>query len=312
MFHISTYPKVSIIISTYNGEEYIGDTIESVRDQTWQNWELVIVDDGSEDNTCEIIAGIKDERIKLYKAGRIGINGKIKNIALSKASGELIAFIDHDDLWAATKLEKQVALLQQYPEAGLSLTGGYNFRKKGIPLEYYYEKREGISIDNIFLPIFRSEIGVWTQALLVRKQCIEKVGPFSETSLFADPEFISRLAYHFNTVILYEPLMYRRLHDTNYTSLNWVTGHNEGIDVIQSYKNKKMLPSGIARKVMFRSYIHFGEKCLKYNKRRKSIHSFFNAWKQKPFSIVPFKKTVKVILYSLKKQAHHFFSNIFH
>lgn len=73
MFNISTYPKVSIIISTYNGEKYIRETIESVRDQTWQNWELVIVDDGSEDNTCEIIAGIKDERIKLYKAGRIEI-----------------------------------------------------------------------------------------------------------------------------------------------------------------------------------------------------------------------------------------------
>lgn len=312
MFTISAYPKVSIIISTYNGEKYIEETIESVRDQTWQNWELLIVDDGSEDKTCEIIARIKDERIQLYKPGRIGINGRIKNIALSKASGELIAFIDHDDLWATTKLEKQVALLQQYSQAGFSLTGGYNFREKGVPLEYYYEKKEGTRIDNIFLSIFRSEIAVWTQALLVRKQCIEKAGLFSETSLFADPEFIFRLAWQFDAVILYEPLAYHRLHDTSYTSLNWVTSHQEGINVIQSYKSKRMLPPAMARNVLFRSYIHFGEKCLRYNESRKSIVSFFKAWKQRPLSIIPFKKTIKLVLYSVRKQVHHFFGNLFY
>jgi glycosyltransferase involved in cell wall biosynthesis len=301
MFNLNTFPKVSIIISTYNGAKYIGETIESVRSQTWQNWELIIVDDGSDDNTCEVITSIRDERIHLHKAGRIGINGRIKNIALSKISGELIAFIDHDDLWAPVKLEKQVAILKEYPDAGFSLTGGYNFKITGEPFENFYKQKEGVRFDNIFLSIFRAEIAVWTQALLVRRQCIEVAGPFSETSLFADPEFIFRLAYHFKAVILYEPLMYHRLHDTNYTVLNWMASHEEGIDVIRSYKNKKMLPSPLARNVLFRSYIHFGEKCLKYKKRRKAISSFFNAWKQKPFSIIPFKKTLKAILYSLKK-----------
>ncbi len=262
---------------------------------------MIIIDDGSDDSTPEIVADIRDQRIQFYKAGRIGINGKVKNIGLKKASGELIAFIDHDDLWAPTKLEKQVALLQQHPEVGFSLTGGYNFRIEDEPLEFYYKKTGGIRTGNIFLSIFRSEIAVWTQALLVRRECIEMAGPFSEQSLFADPEFIFRIAYHFNAVILYEPLVYHRLHDTSYTSLNWITSHKEGIYTIQSYKNKKMLPSGVAREVLFRSYIHFGEKCLGHKERRKSIDSFFNAWKQRPFSIIPFKKTMKVILFSLKK-----------
>lgn len=301
MSSLNTFPKVSIIISTYNGAKYIAETIESVREQTYQNWELVIVDDGSEDNTCEIIKGIKDERIRLYKAGRIGINGKIKNIGLTMITGELVAFIDHDDLWAPTKLEKQVAVLQQYPEAGFCLTGGYNFKLRGEPVEHFYKKREGIEFGNFFLPIFRSEIAVWTQALLVRRQYIETAGPFSETGLFADPEFIIRLAYHCKAVILYEPLMFHRLHDTNYTSLNWEISHREGIDVVRSYKNKRMLPSGVARDVLFRSYIHFGEKCLKHKKTGKAINSFFCAWQQKPFSIIPFKKTGKAILHYFKK-----------
>jgi glycosyltransferase involved in cell wall biosynthesis len=302
MYSLNTSPKVSIIISTYNGAKYIGETIESIRCQTWQNWELIIADDGSDDNTCEIITGIKDERIHLYKAGRVGINGRIKNIALSKISGELVAFIDHDDLWAPEKLEKQVALLQQYPQAGFSLTGGYNFKIKGMPHEYFCKKKEGIKSGNIFLSIFRSEVAVWTQALLVRKQCIEAAGSFSETGLFADPEFIFRLAYHFDAVILYEPLVYRRLHETNYTVLNWEASHEEGIRVIRLFKKKKMLPSRIAKNVLFKSHIHFGEECMLHKKRGKAIVSFFKAWKYKPLSIVPLKKTAKAILFYLSRK----------
>ncbi len=286
-------------MSTYNGAQFIGETVESIRSQTWQNWELVIVDDGSDDNTCEIITGIKDERIQLYKAGRIGFNGRIKNIALGKASGELIAFIDHDDLWAPEKLAKQVAVLQTYPEAGFSLTGGYNFKIKGEPFENFYTQREGVRFDNIFFSIFRSEIAVWTQALLVHRECIDPAGSFNETSLFADPEFIYRLAYHFKAVLLYEPLMYHRLHHTNYTLLNRETSHKDGIDTIRSLKNKGMLPSRVYKDVLFRSCIHFGEKCLEYKERRKAINNFFSAWKYKPLSIVPLKKTAKAVLYYL-------------
>ena len=131
---------------TYNRANYIGETIESVRNQTYNNWELIIVDDGSEDNTGEIISRIKDERIRFYKAGRIAINGKIKNIGIEKANGELIAFIDSDDLWAETKLEKQVAALQEYPEAAFSLTGGFNFRDVNQPIDFFYQAKRGLAV----------------------------------------------------------------------------------------------------------------------------------------------------------------------
>src|SRR5204862_1336223 len=114
-------PKVSIIMPTYNRAAYIGETVESIRNQTYQNWELIIIDDGSDDNTEEIISQTEDERIRFYKAGRIAINGKIKNIGIRKTRGNLIAFIDSDDLWEPSKIEKQVAALEKYPEAGFSL-----------------------------------------------------------------------------------------------------------------------------------------------------------------------------------------------
>jgi len=293
-------PLISIILPTYNRADLIIETIESIQQQTYSNWELIIIDDGSDDNTEEVIAQIKDERIQFYKAGRIGIVGKIKNTGIAKANGELIAFIDSDDLWAETKLEKQMIALQQYPEAGFSLTGGYNFRKLNEPLEYFYQQREGIRYDNIFIPFFKSEVATTMPSLILRKQCLLTSGLFKQSKPFSDVEFILDLARHFKAVILYEPLLYRRLHETNDSDSNWVKRHYEGIEMILSYKNS--LPQKILDDCLFRSYINFGERCLKYKKRRRAMSSFFSAWKLKPFSIIPYLKTVKLAFIFLKRK----------
>src|SRR6185369_4142599 len=185
--------KVSIIMPTYNRANYIREAIESVRKQTYRNWELIIVDDGSEDNTEEIVSQLQDERIIFYKAGRIAINGKIKNIGIEKASGELIAFIDSDDLWAETKLEKQVAVLQEYPEAAFSLTGGFNFRIVDQPIDFFYKQREGLRYGDIFAAIFKSEISTTIPSLVLRRECLV-AGGFDETRPFSDIDFITKLA----------------------------------------------------------------------------------------------------------------------
>jgi glycosyltransferase involved in cell wall biosynthesis len=291
-------PQVSIILPTYNRAGLIAQTIESIQNQTYSNWELIIVDDGSDDNTEEVIAQINDTRIHLHKAGRIGIVGKIKNIGIERATGELIAFIDSDDLWAKTKLEKQVAALQQFPEAGFSLTGGYNFREPDKPLEYFYKQKEGIRYDNIFIAFFKSEVSTTMPSLMLRKQCLQTAGIFKESKPFSDVEFILNLARHFHAIILYEPLFYRRIHEANDSDANWIKRHYEGIEMILSHKNS--LPGKIVSDSLFSSYINFGEKCLRYKKRGKAIASFFNAWKQNPFSIIPIKKIAKSVSYYLK------------
>lgn len=301
MIDIDTSPLVSVIISTYNGAKHITETIDSVRNQTYANWEMIIVDDGSDDNTCDIVNGIPDQRIRLHKAGRVGVNGRIKNIALSKLSGQLIAFLDHDDLWATTKLEKQVAALQQYPEAGFCLTGGYNFKKRGEPFSFFYKEREGIRSDHLFFSFFQSRVAAWTQALLVRKHCVEYVGLFSETSLPDDAGYVIELSRHFKGVILYEPLTYHRLHETNHSMRNWVLFHRQGLATIRKYMDAKLLPATLARDALFRSHINFGEKYLLLKESRKAIQHFYEAWKNKPVSIVPLKKTVKALLHSFKK-----------
>lgn len=283
---------------TYNRAGFIVETIKSVQDQTHKNWELIIVDDGSDDDTEERVAQIQDERIQFYKAGRIGINGKIKNSGIGKAGSELIAFIDSDDLWHPEKLGKQVAALQQYPDAGFSMTGGYNFKKLNEPIDFFYKQATGMKYGDILVPFFQSQISTTTPSLVMKKSCIGVAGLFDESKPFSDIDYILKLASHFKAVILYEPLLYRRLHDSNDSHQNWAKGYDQGIELIENYKRK--LPKRIAYEALFRLHIDFGEDCLLHKKNKEAFSNFLKAWSNKPYSIVPLKKTGKLVLQLLK------------
>lgn len=106
---------VSIITPTYNAEKFIGETLKSVQNQTYQNWEMILVDDSSKDETVKIISDFaeKDSRIKLFKLEKNSGNGFARNIALEKAVGKYIAYLDADDLWFPNKLEKQIEFLKE-------------------------------------------------------------------------------------------------------------------------------------------------------------------------------------------------------
>lgn len=281
---------------TYNRAGYIMESINSVLQQTYSNWELIIVDDASEDNTEELVSSIKDDRIQFIRTDKTGLGIKIKNVGIKKAKGDLIAFIDSDDLWAPEKLNKQIAALDDYPDAMFSITGAYDFKKTGEPLEYYYKQRDGSRYGNIFISFFRSEASILPQTLLFRRTCMPVIEEYVRTDPDSDVEFLLGLALHYKAVILYEPLLYRRLHDESASSSNWERGYYEGLETISRYKKSRNLPAAIAKDSLFRLYIHFGEDYLKHKESLKAIRHFLKAWKYKPLSIVPLKKTSKAIL----------------
>ncbi|MBF4492428.1 glycosyltransferase family 2 protein [Flavobacterium sp. JLP] len=105
---------VSIITPTFNTEKYIRATLQSVIEQSYQNWELILVDDASTDQTVAIIKEYaqNDSRIKLTELTKNSGNGFARNVALEKANGKYIAYLDADDLWFTTKLEKQIQFLK--------------------------------------------------------------------------------------------------------------------------------------------------------------------------------------------------------
>lgn len=114
---------VSIITPSYNTAAYIGDTIRSVLAQTYQNWEMIIVDDCSTDNTDEVVASFTDSRIRYLKNEKNSGAAVSRNYALREARGTWIAFLDSDDLWMPEKLERQLSFMEEH---------GYHFSCTGV------------------------------------------------------------------------------------------------------------------------------------------------------------------------------------
>ncbi len=110
-------PLVSVIIPTYNYGQYIADALESILAQTFRDLEVVVVDDGSTDNTREVVGRFTDARVRLI-SGENGGTASARNRGRAEARGELIAWLDADDLWRPTFLERMVTLLESEPEVG--------------------------------------------------------------------------------------------------------------------------------------------------------------------------------------------------
>jgi glycosyltransferase involved in cell wall biosynthesis len=184
-------PLVSIITPTYNHEKYLADCIESVLAQTYPDWEMIILNDGSADHTAEIAATYReaDSRIRLVNQENVGIFrlSETYNKGVAMAQGDYIAILEGDDCWAPQKLEKQVAALQNDPSAVLcwSMARCVNADKSQVyytapdldaPDANFYHNEPIGSILNIFL--FRNCIPALT--ILIRKDGLAKIGGFKQ------------------------------------------------------------------------------------------------------------------------------------
>lgn len=206
---------VSVIIPTYNRAHLIQESIYSVLNQTYKELELIIVDDGSTDNTEEIVRAIPDARIRYYKLPHSGRNAITKNFAIRQSKGALIAFNDSDDSWVNTKLEKQVKLLSQHPNIGFSITDATNY-KAGQVISARTYAGQGIEFANIFNRMKENRFVVYNPTILMRRSCFNKTGMFDETMPFGSEfHFNILLAFYFDAGIIYEPLLWRLLHGNN-------------------------------------------------------------------------------------------------
>jgi glycosyltransferase involved in cell wall biosynthesis len=198
-------PKVSTIIPTYNAIAYLPEAIDSVLKQTFKDFELIIVDDGSSDRTFEWASQIKDPRVKIIWQDKYG-SARARNRGIAIAEGEYIALLDADDVWETTKLEKQVNFLDRNPEIGLVDTSVVLINENG--------KSTGKVVTS------KAEKDVWKELVqfqpvcscdstpLIRRECFETVGLFDEDLLFLeDLDFWIRLASHYQFGAIKEPLV---------------------------------------------------------------------------------------------------------
>ncbi len=158
--------KISVIIPLYNKEHYILSTLQSVIEQSYKDWEAIIINDGSTDNSVEVVKTISDPRIRLYNQENQGISAA-RNRGIHLASGEFIALLDADDTWPANYLEVMVGLAENYPKYSIFAVAQKNRPIKTLPT--------GISIIEDYCTynyIF------WTGSMLVKKSVYDEVGYF--------------------------------------------------------------------------------------------------------------------------------------
>ena len=291
----SAQPLVSIIMTTYNRAGYIGETINNIQGQTYKHWELLIEDDDSDDNTEGIVNSLGDKRIYYTRHNHTAITGKLKNLALQRAKGEFIAFMDSDDLWTADKLQQQVTQLQQNPTAGFSVTNWCDFYQPGKLEPAYHKPNTGISVANIFKEYSTARLLFHITTLIFRKSCLEKTGMFNENRLFTDYSFVGRLAYYYDAIVFYEPMLLHRVHAANNISTNWAADFEEYQEAAKQFIKDDWIDYKTVSQTLFFSYINLGEKFMGIKDKHGAIKNYLKAWQYKPFSIIPAKKLVKTL-----------------
>lgn len=208
-------PRVSVLIPSHNHAPYLPAALQSVFDQTYRDYEIVVVDDGSKDDSVAILQGYGD-RLRLIVQANRGTYPTL-NRCIAESRGEYLAILNSDDLWAPTKLEKQVALLDAHPEVGLVHTGGHFIDgqgniQPGNPLGFDWPRTP---TGNIIAALVRCN-KIIASSVLVRRVCFERLGGFRE-DLFGsgDWEMWFRIALAWDIGYIDEPLTMYRVHGAN-------------------------------------------------------------------------------------------------
>lgn len=175
-------PRVSVIIPSYNRADMVMDAVDSVLRQTFADWELIVVDDGSQDNTREVIAAVRDERVRYIYQDNQGLPGA-RNSGIRAARGEYVAFLDSDDVFLPHKLAVQVAAMDARPELGLLAGGFIEVDRELRPLR---EVRPWETQPTLELIDWVKGCPFCPGAPLVRRDWLEKAGLFDERMPFVE------------------------------------------------------------------------------------------------------------------------------
>jgi len=188
---------ISVVIPVYNGERTIAETVNSVLEQTFQDFELIVIDDGSHDATTEILAAIDDPRLKVFSYPNAGV-AVSRNRGIELASGEFVSFLDADDLWTRDKLEMQLNALRDHPEAAVSYSWTTVIDEMGIRTDYgIYPTLNGYVFPDLLELFF---LGNGSNAL-VRSSVFDQIEGFDQTVAPAeDWDLFLRLAANFDFV----------------------------------------------------------------------------------------------------------------
>jgi glycosyltransferase involved in cell wall biosynthesis len=252
-------PKVSVVMTCYKYAQYLPKAIESVLNQTYPNLEVIMVNDGSPDNTDEVMQPyLADPRVRYIKQPNSG-QTIAKNNGIAAATGEYIAFLDADDIWDLRKLEKQMPLFAN-PRVGIVYSGMDQIDDAGNPAPYEVTALSRPRAGRIVEALFADNI-VPFSAAVARRECFEKVGVMDTSLRMAiDWDLWLRMSVHYEFDFVDEPLLHYRIGHPNQMSKNYFVRAKDTMRIMENFitANPDLLPRPLVRWVMAYSHCNRG------------------------------------------------------
>ncbi|MFA5090338.1 MAG: glycosyltransferase [Candidatus Omnitrophota bacterium] len=296
-------PKLSVVIPTYNCSKYLPDAIDSVLRQKYQDCEVLIIDDGSKDDTRNVLVSyIEKKLIKYFYQGNQG-PGAARNKGISVAKGDYISFLDADDKLLQNSLLEKCILLDRFPEVALTFSDYFLSFEENLPsigrlssqrfLSFF---KDVISYKDdyryIFNPFFYYKYitfpvwAIWTGTVMMRKDVVSNIGLFrTDTSHAEDAEYWLRVAKDYRIGFINKPLsVYKRNRSvlTNDRENYFLGGIESRLKILNcELKNKNCPPSIIfkLKNKISKEYSEFGRHYLRSFEIKKSRFAFLNALK---------------------------------
>ena len=223
-------PLVSIIMNCLNGEKYLNESLQSVLNQSYKNWELIFWDNQSNDKSAKILKRYNDKRIRYFYSLKKEKLYKARYSAVKKSKGEILTFIDVDDLWIKTKLEKQVNFFKKNPNSEIVYSNYYVIKKF---FNFFIKKKKYSNFlpsGNITNNLFNNYCVGWPTIAIKKKIFSLKKNFFKERlNMIADFELIIRLSLNRKIYSLQEPLAIYRQHPNQLTRQNFYDQVNQSL-----------------------------------------------------------------------------------
>lgn len=213
----SIQPLVSVIIPTFNRGPFIGQAITSVLNQTYENIELFVIDDGSSDDTEAVATSFDDTRLHFVKLAKNVGRSAARNVGLTAAKGRFITFLDSDDYYLPEKVERQIDFLEKHPEFGMVYTASACFTDEASPIFQHY--RAPVFGDIYSEIAFFKPLTITLPTVMLRREVLDTVGGFDERmSRFEDTDMWRRISRRFRIGAIDEVTCHIRTHEGNLAS----------------------------------------------------------------------------------------------
>ena len=288
-------PKVSICIPTYNRKSYLKETLNSVFCQTYDDFEIVIVDDGSTDGTDKMVAAM-DESIRYFKQENSG-DAAARNTLIKMATGKYITFIDSDDLLYPDSVERLYDAIKNDNGKSIAYGGYLRIDKSGTALP---TKQKKLPSGNITIPLFQ-QIIVHTCGSMFPKQALVESGGFdSSLRVCSDYDVWLKLSTLYRFVALDKPTFKRRRHGDNLSALSFENLLTEYHVLEKFYYHRggcEFVPESIALPRLAKENYRVSMAALKAGKSLKLVHQYLNRAVKLNFT---FKASIKLYLITFK------------